>query len=115
MATSNPPMIAKAIGPQNTEHNGSKPGAARIDNRLPDVFALRPLGFDLTYQDNGVLCDHTEQRQDAEYGDEAKWLSRHEERGDDPNKTQRPDGEDEKQSLETSQFEHQDREHHEEH
>ena len=87
VATSNPPIIAKAIGPQNTvgaigimpstvdtavSMIGRKRELLASTAAVPDPFALRPFGIDLTDQDHGILGDHPQQRQNAENGDEAQ-------------------------------------------
>ena len=106
VATSNPPMMANAIGPQNTvgaigimpstvetavSMIGRKRALLASMRGLPDVLALRPLGFDLADQDHGVLGDHADQRQDAEDGDEAERLAGQQQRGDDADQPERRD------------------------
>ena len=85
-----PPMIAKAIGPQNTvgaigimpstvetavSRIGRKRCSRRLDHRIPRLPALRPLGLDLVDQDHRVAGDHADQREDAEDRDEAERLA----------------------------------------
>ena len=130
VATSKPPMIANAIGPQNTvgaigimprtvdtavSMIGRKRDAAGVDRGLPHILALRPLGFDLADQDHGILGDHAEQRQNAENGDEAERPAGREQRRDHADQTERRDAEHEEQALEALQLEHQHGDHDEQH
>ena len=115
VATNKPPMIAKAIGPQNTvgaigimprtvdtavSMIGPETGAAGIDGGFPDSFSLRTLRLDLADQDHRILGDHAQQRQDAENGNEAQRPARQQERRDDADQAERRYAEDQEQSLE---------------
>ncbi len=59
------------------------------DHRIPDVLALGAVGLDLDDQDDGVLRDHAEQRQDAEDGDEAERPVEHQQRQHDADDAER--------------------------
>ena len=106
-------MIAKAIGPQNTvgaigimprtvemavSMIGRKRGRAGVEVALPDVLAFSSFSFDLADQDNGVLGNHAEQRQNAEYGDEPEWPAGQQQGPDDTDQSERRDAKDDKQA-----------------
>jgi len=91
VATSNPPMIATAIGPKNAlRDSGSSPGSRparsarsagtphrRLDDRLPRLAALAAVLFDLVNQDHRVAHDHARQRDCAEHRHEPERHPEH--------------------------------------
>ena len=123
-------MMAKAIGPQNTVGAiGIMPSTVEIAvsmiGRKRELLASTaasparscpaPLGLDLADQDDGVLGDHADQREDAQDGDEAERPAGQQQRGDDADQAQRRHAQDDEQALEALQLDHQHGEHDEQH
>ena len=123
-------MIAKAIGPQNTVGAiGIMPST--VDTAVSMIgrkrvllasmaasqtsFAVRPFRLDLPDQNDGILGDHAEERQDAENCNETQRPARHQQRRHDADQPERSHAEDQQQALKALQFDHQDRQHDEQH
>ena len=95
VATVRPPMIAIAIGPQNTlrvsgtiastvasavSTTGRVRWMAASSDGVPRIAALRHLDLHLVDQDHRVAHDHAAQRDDAEDRDEAERRLEHQQR-----------------------------------
>ena len=127
MATNKPPMIANAIGPQNTVGAiGIKPSTVEIAvsmigrkrESVASTTASKcrgpaPLGLDLIDQDDGVARDHADQRENAENRHEAERPVGDEERENDADQSERHGRHDQRHAPETVQLRHQEEQHQE--
>ena len=117
-------MTAIAIGPQNivtaiginpstveiaVSMIGRNRDNARLDDRIPDIEALRQFKIDLLDQDHRISGNHPEQRQNPEDGHEPERLVKEEERRNDADQAHRDDAQHKKETIETLQLDHQER------
>ena len=97
------------------EQDRAEPVRGGLDDRIPRVAPLRLLLLDLVDEDHRVAGDHAGQREHAQERHKAQRLVGEEERGDDPDETQRRDAEHQEQAAEALELDHQHREDQDEH